>query len=291
MELRYPEKTGLNVKKIEGLSPPSASINYTEVASSDGGEYNSARLSIRNIVFTIGFYLCDVCKSIEDARQLTYKYFPLKKPVTMVFETDNRVSKCTGWVESNEIDIFSDSEDSQISIICPDPYLYSMKDGGISTVLFSGVEKKFSFPFSNESLTEKKIEFGRIIYREEVNVLYEGDSDIGFTIKIHAIGEARQINIYNTKTRESMHIDTDRLAQIVGSGIQNGDDITISTVEGNKFITLLRDGVETNILNSLDRNTNWFSLSKGDNMFAYTADYGSENLEFSISYQTRFMGV
>lgn len=293
MELRHPEKTGLNIKDITGLSPSSADINYTEIASSDGGEYNSSRLSVRNIVFTIGFYECKVCPSIEDARQLTYKYFPLKKPLTITVETDNRVSRCIGYVESNEADIFSDSEEADISVICPDPYMYSLSDGGIATVQFNGVEDLFEFPFSSETAngSPNDIEFGRIVDREEVNVLYEGDADIGFLLKFHFIGEARQIRIYNTITRETMRIDTDRLAQIVGSGIQNGDDITISTVEGDKRITLLRNGEETNILNALDRNTDWFLLTKGDNMFAYTAEYGSENIQLSFQYQTRFMGV
>lgn len=84
-------------------------------------------------------------------------------------------------------------------------------------------------------------------------VVYNGDAEIGVTITIHAIGEASNITIYNTGTREVMRIDTDKLEKFTGSGIIAGDEIIICTVKGNKSITLLRNGKTTNILNCLDK--------------------------------------
>ena len=43
IELGAPEKTGLWVKSIKGIGPGKANINTTDLASSDGGIYNSAR--------------------------------------------------------------------------------------------------------------------------------------------------------------------------------------------------------------------------------------------------------
>lgn len=120
---------------------------------------------------------------------------------------------------------------------------------------------------------------------------YTGDAEIGMTISIHAIGEAKNISIFNTVTRESMRIDTDKLAQITGSGVIAGDDIIICTVKRNKTIYLLRNGVYINILNCLDRDADWFQLSKGDNLFAYTVEEGLENLQFRIENRTIFEGV
>lgn len=288
LELAKPEKTGIIIQKIEGLGPPTASINTTKVSSGDGDVYNSARADSRNIVFTLAFMFSP---TVEDVRQKTYKYFPIKKPVTLLFETDNRVCKTTGYVESNEPDIFSDEETTQISIVCPDPYFVSAGSYENTVVTFYGVEPNFEFPFSNESLTEPLIEFGIIKNRQEENIWYDGDTEVGLIIRMHALGEVRQVTIYNTGTRETMKIDTDKLAEITGSGIVNGDEITISTVKGNKYIELLRAGKTYNILNALDRNTDWFQLSKGDNRFAYTCEYGSEDLEFKMEFKTLYEGV
>lgn len=288
LELSNPWEVGIAITKIEGLGPVKASINSTEISSGDGARFNSARIGTRNIVFT--FRLLEA-PTVEDSRQKTYKYFPIKTNVTLLFETDNRLCQITGYVESNKPNIFSEEEDTQISIICPNPYFISMENGGMNTVVFFGSEPTFEFPFSNESLTEPLIIFGNIKLRQEEVVLYDGDSQVGFTIKMHALGEVRQITIYNTKTRESMKIDTDILNEITGSGIIAGDEITISTIKGDKHITLLRDGEETNILNTLGKDVDWFQLSKGDNRFAYICEYGAENLEFSINYQTLYEGV
>lgn len=288
LELKNPWDIGIAITKIEGLGPVKADINSTEISSGDGARFNSARIGTRNIVFT--FRLLE-SPTVEDSRQKTYKYFPVKTNVSLLFETDNRLCQITGYVESNKPNIFSEEEDTQISIICPNPYFISMENGGMNTVVFFGSEPTFEFPFSNESLTDPLIIFGNIKLRQEEIVPYDGDSQVGFTIKMHALGEVRQITIYNTKTRESMKIDTDILNEITGSGIIAGDEITISTIKGDKYITLLRDGEEINILNALGKDVDWFQLAKGDNRFAYICEYGAENLEFSINYQTLYEGV
>lgn len=288
LELKNPWDIGIAITKIEGLGPVKADINSTEISSGDGARFNSARIGTRNIVFT--FRLLEA-PTVEDSRQKTYKYFPVKTNVTLLFETDNRLCQITGYVESNKPNIFSEEEDTQISIICPNPYFISMENGGMNTVVFFGSEPTFEFPFSNESLTDPLIIFGNIKLRQEEIVSYDGDSQVGFTIKMHALGEVRQITIYNTKTRETMKIDTDILNEITGSGIIAGDEITISTIKGDKHITLLRNGEEINILNALGKDVDWFQLAKGDNRFAYICEYGAENLEFSINYQTLYEGV
>ena len=88
-----------------------------------------------------------------------------------------------------------------------------------------------------------------------------------------------------------MTLDTDKLATITGSGIVAGDEITISTIKGDKYIKLLREGKEYNILNIMDKNADWFQLAKGDNIFTYVATYGAANLQFRILNKVAFEGV
>jgi hypothetical protein len=88
-----------------------------------------------------------------------------------------------------------------------------------------------------------------------------------------------------------MRLDTSKLEAFTGAPLDAGDEITICTVKKRKSITLLRTGKTTNILNCLERNPDWFSLAKGDNVFAYTAESGAGNLQFKISHQVIYEGV
>lgn len=288
LDLARPEESGFAVKSITGLGPGTASINATEIATNDGSLVNSARLSSRNIVISLRFLWKD---SIEDVRQLSYKYFPIKRKVELLIETDNRIAEIEGYVESNDPNIFSKEEVTDISIICPNPFFYSAGEGGINTTVFYGIEPAFEFPFSNESLSEGLLEFSHIRNQMEQVVKYAGDAEIGVTITIHAVGEASNITIYNTGTREIMFIDTDKLASLTGSGIVARDDIVICTEKGRKSISLLREGKTTNILNCLSKDSEWFQLVKGDNVFAYTAETGGSNLQFKIENHVIYEGV
>ena len=285
LDLQRPELSGFAVQSITGLGPGKSNIKTTEIATMDGGLYNSSRRSCRNIVVSLIFLWKD---TIEETRQRSYKYFPLKKKITLEIETDNRVALIDGYVESNEANIFSKAEGTDISIICPNPYFYS-KDNALA--IFSGITAEFQFPFSNESTTESLISMGTINKLTRKTVLYNGDAETGITITIHAIGDASNITIHNTTTREIMKIDTNKIASITGSGLINGDDIIICTIKGKKSIKLIRDAVEYNILVCLDKGTNWFQLAMGDNIFAYTAETGSSNLQFKIENQVLYEGV
>lgn len=291
LELGKPDVSGFLIKSITGLGPAKANVNTTEVSTNDGSLFNSARLSQRNIVLDMVFINTVYGESIEDLRQKSYKYFPLKKSVELTIETDNRYVKTTGYVESNEPNIFSSQEGTQISIICPDPYFYSAGEDENNVTNFYSIDPMFEFPFSNESLDEPLLVFGEIQIKTEGVITYHGDSEIGVMIYIHAIGPATNINIYNTETREVMRINTEKISSLTGKGIVASDDIVINTAKGEKSITLIREGVSYNILNCLDKNTDWFMLAKGDNIFAFTADSGVTNLQFRVENKVIYEGV
>lgn len=291
LELGKPDVSGFLIRSITGLGPAKANVNTTEVSTNDGSLFNSARLSQRNIVLDLVFINTVYGESIEDLRQKSYKYFPLKKSVELTIETDNRYVKTTGYVESNEPNIFSSQEGTQISIICPDPYFYSAGEDGNNVTNFYSIDPMFEFPFSNESLDEPLLVFGEIQIKTEGVITYHGDSEIGVMIYIHAIGPATNINIYNTETREVMRINTEKISSLTGKGIVASDDIVINTAKGEKSITLIREGVSYNILNCLDKNTDWFTLAKGDNIFAFTADSGVTNLQFRVENKVIYEGV
>ena len=222
MELTRPQDSGFIIEKVTGLGPGKANINTSEVSTNDGAIYNSARVPSRNIVISVKYLFKE---TIEEARQTSYKYFPLKRKVTLLIETDNRMAEIEGYVESNDPDIFSQEEGSDISIICPNPFFYD----ALSTTetSFSGIVPAFEFPFSNESLTEPLLEFSVIEDVTDRVIDYKGDAEVGVTISIQARGEAGDITIYNVDTAETMVVYNSLIESLTGSGIVDGDEINI----------------------------------------------------------------
>ncbi len=264
------DESGLFITEIEGLGPVKADINMTKLATANGDIYNSSRLSGRNIVIK-GRYT--YAKTIEEARLMSYRYFPIGHKITFHIETENRIAETTGYVESNDPVIFSKDCNAQISVLCESPWFTSVSDEDNKQTNFSNVIAEFEFPFSNESVEEPLLEFGSIVNKKENTVYYDGDAETGCIIQLHAIGDVENVSIYNIKTGDKMVLDTDKLEALTGSKIIYGDTITINTIKGQKSITLLRNGINTNILNILGKDSDWFQLAKGDNLFAYTAEY------------------
>jgi len=286
--LTRPDLSGFLISRIDGLGPPKAEIGMIDLATNDGGRYNSAKVTPRNITMDIIFHDNEAGLSIEELRQKSYKYFPIKKQIRFMIETDERVCETYGYVESNEPVIFGGRAGTSISIICPDPYFYSVNN---QNTVFSGTQSLFEFPFSNDSLDFNLIDFGEIISIPEQTVYYSGDVDVGVIIYIHAIGQADGLTIHNITTSGIIKIDTVKLIALTGSTIIAGDDITISTVKGEKYVTLLRDGEYINILNCLDKDVDWLQLSKGDNLLLYTAEFGALNLQFRVENRVAYEGV
>jgi len=271
---------GFFIQSISGLGPVKASINTTDYAAMDGSSFNSARLPARNIVLRLGF-LDFASPSIEEIRQSSYKFFPIKKQIKFTITTDKRICEIYGHVENNEIEIFSKNEGSVISILCPNPYFYS--GNNVNSTVFYGVLDEFEFPFGNESVSESLITMGSITNQQEANVMYTGDVDTGITFAFYARGAVSNISIYNVYTREEMHLNISLIAD---------DELFISTVKGDKYITLLRNGAYYNYLSALDiDNSSWFQISKGDNVFAYTAEEGVNTLQLKVLNKILYEGI
>jgi len=286
IEMGFPEKSGFLILGLDGLGPAKATINSTDLATMDGGLFNSSRLSQRNIVMAFAFLFKN---TVEEVRLSSYRYFPIKRKIKFEIETEARTCEIYGYVESNEPNIFQPQVTASISVICPDPYFYS-KEKVIN--IFNGEVPLFKFPFSNESTSNKLLKMGEIINRVEDTVLYEGDVDVGVIITLNMIGAVVDPTIYNVMTGETMAINSARLSALAGGvGLKADDEIVITTIKGSKSIVLNRDGVEINILNALDKDSDWFQLSRGDNVFRYGATSGEANMQFRLEHRILYDGV
>lgn len=273
VDLRNPEKSGFLFYNISGLGPATASINFGDIANSDVSIYNSAKLNVRQINIPIIFsFVNDLGESIEDLRRKTYKFFPVKKPVELVIETDKRICKTTGYVESNDPNIFSGMENTMISIQCPDPFFYDASANSKQITSFTSSESLFEFPFMNDSLSQKLIEFSNTIDNTYAVLEYKGDAEVGVTIRVllnNGFENLGNIRIFNNTTSQTMIIDPLKIKSIVGQEIQNGI-LEVSTVKGSKHATFIQeDGTLINVLNSVSRSSDWINVVQGNNVFYY----------------------
>lgn len=294
MDLFHPESSGFIIIKIDGIGPGKATVTKNDSKVYDGGTITSARLPSRNIKMEIEFLWVN---SIEDVRHKSYKYFPLKKPITLIFETDTRTVEIEGVVESNEPDIFSSEESTNISIICPDPYFYSSGDNARSKTDFSGINPMFEIPsdtgYSNESLTDALTEISTVFVQSERGIMNYGEVDIGVVISIKPLAIVKGVlTISNITLGQNMSFDLNKIKTITENDFHIGDELVINTLRGKKSVTLVREGKNYNALSCIDTRTDWIYLTSGENTFTYYLDGdGIEDLQFSVTNSILYEGV
>ena len=294
MDLFHPESSGFIIIKIDGIGPGKATVTKNDSKVYDGGTITSARLPSRNIKMEIQFLWVN---SIEDVRHKTYKYFPLKKPIKLIFETDTRTVEIEGVVESNEPDIFSSEESTNISIICPDPYFYASGENARSRTEFSGINPMFEITsdvgYSNESLTEALTEISALYVQSERGIMNYGEVDIGVVISIKPLAIVKGIlTISNITLGQNMSFDLNKIKTITENDFHLGDELVINTLRGKKSVTLVREGKNYNALSCIDTRTDWIYLTSGENTFTYYLDgEGIEDLQFSVTNSILYEGV
>ncbi len=285
LELANPDPVGMYVDSIEGIGPGDADIIMGDLASGDGAYYSFSRRDPREIRIVLGMMESTL---IEDARLRCYHYFNLKKQVQLTFETDRRTLSIEGIVSKNEPDIFSEEEMVDIEITCPNPWFH---DSDTSVFAFEGINAGFEFPFSNESLTRPRLEFGEVRPDPRTNLYYIGEVDTGFVMSVGFLGPVRGLTIVNATTREQMKIDDDMMLKLTGTELNLGLDLEISTVTANKYAIATYKGKTYNIIGALDRDADWFKISTGDNIFAFASEEGQEKVRLRFTYKNLYGGV
>lgn len=290
MNLTTPEESGILITNIDGLEPPKADISMMQGAITDGSFYNSAHANSRNIVLDMRYI--NNSMSIEEIRHLIYDIFPVKSLVRLIVETDSKIVSAKGYVESNSVNIFSDKEGSQISILCESAWLTSWDNQDEYVIdYFSETESLFEFPFENNSLTENLIEFSTRNNVTRKNIQYYGEISTGFICESKFVGETIGFTIYNVTTNETFIIDDSKFYEIVGSNFQSGDVLTINTIEGEKSVKLQRGITTYNLLPALNVNSKWIQLNQGLNDIWLIASSGIDNAEVLFKYQNLYQGV
>lgn len=267
------------------LSGLVATINYSE-STTDGSNYQNTVLENRD--FDIPFYISKSIYDdwwIEEQRNEAYKVFnPKANPFKIDFTTkageeyyihanlEGSPTFPSGFENNNQV-----WQKGFIQFSSNDPYFYLKNEKKVDIALWVG-----SFEFPIDIPGDTGIEMG---YRSPsliVNVLNEGQESTGMIIRFKALGTLTNPSLVNVNTYEELKINTTMLG---------GDIIEVSTFKRRKKVILLRNGIATNIFNLLDLSSKFLQLDIGDNLFRYNADEGIDNLEVSMNFTPRLLGV
>ena len=269
-------RAAYNITNIKGLYPPKTTINTSQSALVDGSTFNSAKVNSRsiNMAFTIEY-------PVESNRLAIYKVLRPKEPITMYYKSSKLDVYIEGYVESIEVGHFDVKQKATISILCPQPYL---KSAAAVVDELTNLIRSFHFPFYNP-VEEQDLVFGHIEDTAQAIVVNNGGIETGIVIEIFCKNNAfSNPTIYNYDTQEYIALDYT---------FEVGETVVINTVQGEKSITSIKNGIHTNIFNSLVRGSTWLQLPAGGATYVYTVEpSGSEQFaEITISHNDLYEGV
>ena len=257
------------VTAVTGLLYPETNIN-TSSGIADGSQYNSARMQERNIVITLRLR-----GAIEASRQYLYTIFPPKMPCKLYWKSRNRDVRISGYVELVEGDLFSEQETMQVSIICPKPYFEGL--AAIQEELSSSI-RLFEFPFT----IEEPIPISEHADVPRITLQNNGDVSCGLTAEIGISGDVTGLRLYNAATGQLMRLT---------ENFQEGDRIFISTISGEKEVTLYRNGTQSSLLAKLASGSKWVQLLPGNNEIILLTDEGTDYVRVILTAAEMFGGV
>ena len=272
-QLHFGAGSPYTITEFDGLNPPKATINTNTTATLDGGIYNSAKLEMRNI--NVAFAIEE---DAEKNRLAVYAVIQTKNPLRIYYKSEFLDIFIDGYVEEINISYFAKKNIVTVNVLCPFPYFKGAQE--IINEL-SAVKPLFHFPFASESMGD--LVFGEVDALTSVSVINDGSVVTGLTFELYAKNTISNPKIIDYLTGEFMKIDIDMVT---------GDLITITTGQGNKTVTLLRNGVKTNIFNLLSKNSTWLQLDTGGGTYVYEVGTGTvTNLNVTIKHYDLYEGV
>jgi hypothetical protein len=164
----------------------------------------------------------------------------------------------------------------QISIICPRPFF---EDLNALYAELSGIMKNFEFPFSIST----PIPFSEIVDLPLVTITNVGQVETGCIMSISFTDTVTGLRIVNSTTQEYFGINYT---------FQANDILTINTVSGQLGVSVVRNGVTTDLLNMVTDGSTWFKLPVGDNNFTFTLTSGSaQSVDIVFAVANLYGGV
>ena len=272
-QLKFGMGSPFTIADIDGLYPPKATINTSQVALMDGEKFNSAKVGMRTLMIAFAIEIDPAKNRLE-----VFKVLKPKQYVKITYDGQYRHVYAEGYVDSMPITYFDMKQVCTVTIVCPSPYFKAAQEivNELSNIIGS-----FHFPFS--STAEPQIVFS--YFATDVGITVENDGDVacGMIIELYANDAVTDPKIYNYVTQEFIGLNV---------SMQAGDLITLDTNCGHLTATLLRSGVETNIFNYVIKDSTWLQLEANGSTFVYEVGTGNaSNLMVTFKHTNLYEGV
>jgi Phage tail protein. len=255
--INRPDTDLFEVRDIQGLGPVNADINTTRLGKIPGTKFAGSSVGERNIVIKLGLTPDWQDWTISRLRKHLSHWFAPGNWVNLVFETmEFDPAVISGYVESNEPNVFSNDPEHQISIICPDLYFRS----------------------AQQTVVEGTTDF------DPIALDYEGDTKTGFNVIItkNSGADPDYVGVrLSNPNEEFVQVDP-----TTGPAVDATTQIEINTVPGDKYIHAIPAGDPViNRLNDSEINT-WPTISPGTVDFTVYSNAGVQ--DWVLKYYTLF---
>ncbi len=248
---------------------PPATINLSKIALNHGKKFNSASCDERNLILTV-----HILQDVGRARLNLYRYFTTGGYIKIYYTTENLDVWIDGYIDAIECDEWTLGQYMQVSILCPYPFWQDLSETYTDG---SNVTNLLEFPWSAPTAG---VELSRMDTTAGIQINNAGQVESGIIFTMRAKERSLQPRLYNLETGERMGFYLDMFV---------GDIVTVNTTQGSKSVTLERDGVTTNCVNTVMPDSTWLQLAPGVNSFSYTVDEG--DIHLGIYHTNKYQGV
>ncbi len=255
---------------LDGVYSMKNDVHTSQNAMTDGSSYDGETLEQRNIVIT-----ANIRRNYRKNRDHLARVFQKGAEGTFYHTEDGETRRIRYHVEGIEIEEKGVLRPAVISLICPDPYF---KDDEATHIEMAGWESCWEFPCE---IPEAGMEFGTWI-RESIKVVDNNSTtSIGITMTIMAEDTVKNPSVMNVTTGETLKLLCTMLP---------GDQIVITTEQGNIDVVLYRDGKKTDYNYTVDEdNEGYIQLEPGRNHINYTADEGSDYMNVNFDFENCYV--
>jgi len=262
------------LKSIEGLHGIETTISENESPYMDGTNIEYVKALPRSIELTF-----KLRGNIRESIEFFTSFVKSKQYVTLREIENGRDISITGVATIPPYTRMMRSCEITLTIYCGQPYWV---DTNFTVGVIDDVISLLAFPVNGQHFTINGQALGKITNSMTKNLENTGDTSVGAVFVLEAVDPVVNPQI-NCSTGEQqgwfMKLETT---------LKAGDQVVISTVKGDKYITI--NGSTTSaILNALKYNgTDWLQLEQGSNVFTITADSGTENVYFNATFKRKY---
>lgn len=279
IELSVQSDFHVNVSRdVDGMNDVNCKVTTATTMGQDGERFLSSTMEARDIEITGHLRATTLARQMELRRQLGHALSP-KGRGTLTYvcgelkrQIDCYAEKCPSYTPGRWPKFI-------IQLRCPSPLWRETNEREVPVVTWTG-----SMVFDEEGGLElgETWEIGARSAERIVTVENTGDVPGGMAVVFIAQGAVVNPYLTNAQTQETIRLNTT---------MQAGDQIVVTTGYGQKEAVLERAGERTSIFRLLAAESVFLQLETGENLLAFGAQSGEDNLNVTVRHTNEYVGV